>query len=87
METLESILKDRDEETCPICKRPLFVTEQPDGTSRFEGCGRWCAPMYWIPEDSIIFGLKGGPMTVYRKRWDPNEPAPKTVPKYTNGGW
>jgi len=86
METLESVLKDHEEETCPICKRPLFMTEQPDGSSRFEGCGRGCAPMYSVPENSIIFGLKGGPMTVYRKRWNPNEPSTK-VAKYTNGGW
>jgi hypothetical protein len=87
METLESVLKDREEETCPICKRPLVVTELPDGKSRFDGCGRDCAPMYWVPDDSIVLGPKGGPMTVYRKKWNPNEPAPTLLPKYTNGGW
>jgi len=43
--------------------------------------------MYWVPDDSIVLGPKGGPMTVYRKKWNPNEPAPTLLPKYTNGGW
>jgi hypothetical protein len=87
MATLASILADREEVTCPICGRPLVVTEQPDGKSRFDGCGRNCVPVYWVPEDSIIFGPKDCPMTVFRKKWNPNEPAPTIVPKYTNGGW
>jgi hypothetical protein len=43
--------------------------------------------MYWVPEDSIILGPQGGLMFVYRKKWNPNEPAPTLIPKYTNAGW
>jgi len=87
MATLASILEDREEVTCPICGRPLVVIEQPDGKSRFDGCGRNCVPVYWVPEDSIILGPTGSPMIVYRKKWNPDEPAPTIIPKYTNGGW
>jgi hypothetical protein len=87
MATLASVLEGREEVTCPICARPLVVTEQPNGKSRFDGCGRDCVPVYWVPEDSIILGPQGCTMIVYRKKWNPSEPAPKLIPKYTNGGW
>jgi hypothetical protein len=85
--TLASVLEGREEVNCPICKHPLLVSPQPDGKYRFDGCNRKCLPMYWVPEDSIVLGPVGGVMTIYRRKWNPNEPEPTLVPKYTNGGW
>jgi hypothetical protein len=87
METLASVLEGYEEEKCPICRKPLVVTPLPDGQSRFDGCGRGCAPMYVVPENSQLVGVEGAPKAVFRKRWDPNEPEPKMVPKYVNGAW
>lgn len=86
MEILENPIADREQVTCPICGRELFATTLPDGKTRFHGCGRNCAPNYWVPEDSILFGLQGGPMFVYRKKWNPYEPT-SLMPRYTSGAW
>jgi len=83
--TLASVLEGREEVLCPICSRPLLVFPLPDGKARFDGCAQKCAPMYWVPEDSIVLGLQGGVMTVYRRKWQPDDPKPMLVPKYTNG--
>jgi len=85
--TVDSALEGREAVLCPICKRQLFVTPLPEGKARFDGCGKNCAPMYWVPEDSVILGIHGGVMFVHRKKWNPNEPEPKTIAKYTNAGW
>lgn len=85
--TLASVLEGREDVLCPICARQLFVTPLPEGKGRFDGCGRNCVPMYRVPEDSIILGPQGGLMFVYRKKWNPNEPAPTLTPKYTTAGW
>ena len=79
--TLASVLQDREEVTCPICARSLFVRPIAEGKARFEGCGRNCLPVYWVPEDSLILGPGGGLMFVYRKKWRPDEPHPTLVPR------
>src|SRR5258706_15985796 len=85
--TLASVLEGREEVLCPICSRPLVVSPLADGKVRFDGCGRNCVPMYWVLEDSIILGPQGGAMTVYRRKWLPDEPGPTLLAKHTNGGW
>jgi hypothetical protein len=84
---LESVLGGREEVNCPICERPLVVSPKPGSGYRFDGCSRKCQSMYWIPEDSIVFGPVGGALTIWRHRWNPGQPRPNCVPKYTNGGW
>jgi hypothetical protein len=84
---LESVLSGREEVNCPICERPLVVSLKPDGGYRFDGCSRKCEPMYWVPEDSIVFGPVGGALTIWRRKWNPDEPEPTHAPKYTDGGW
>jgi hypothetical protein len=80
-------MEDHEQVTCPICKRPLFVTKEPDGKARFQGCGKDCVPVYWVPQDSIILGPEDGAMLVYRKRWMLDDPPPTLVAKYTNLPW
>ena len=87
MTTLDSLMEDHERVTCPICKRQLFVTKEPDGKAIFQGCGKECVPVYWVPQDSIIFGPDAGPLFVYRKKWKPDDPAPTLIAKYTTLAW
>jgi hypothetical protein len=84
---MEEVLAGREEVNCPLCSRPIAGHYEADGRAVFDGCTRKCVPMYWVPEESIIFGPVGGAWTVWRKKWLPSEPEPTMISKYTNGAW
>jgi hypothetical protein len=79
--TIDS-LREREELCCPDCKKPLVIRQMPDGSSRFEGCGRNCRPLYHIPDDNILFGALGAPLFIYVPKTQPN-----CIPRYQTGGW
>ncbi len=85
--TLASVLEGHEPVNCPICSRQLFVSRLEEGKARFDGCGRNCIPVYWVPDDSLILGPQGGLMHVYRRKWRTDEPKPTLIPKYVNLGW
>ncbi len=63
-------LGQMEEVRCPDCQKQLIIVPVPDKPNRyrFDGCN--CGREQFDLPDSLVAGIKGGPLFLYKLEWD-----------------